>query len=290
MIFIWVSFWTPVYCNYITHSVKGEYELLITKEEHQRSELNTWFMKQLLEFTTKTEEASQVIFCSWREECLHNWWTSLWLECQPGVSKGTQEHKTEQGNLINIGSHKFITNAEQNKRRTLRQVSSWTGLSCRTQLKSWSEVKLKEENRRKWAQGCKIPLWSKDVSSSLKSSSCSSGSSRKTCWIIFPGVGRLMKLWMYTFTNVAIRNWQSNLKMIMFTWTIWVFPLPVHNTTMSRYDISKILDLECPLETRSKEATKGADDGGEEGHPEGMEEEGVDGQGLLVDQQTRPSA
>jgi len=27
--------------------------VLITKEEHQRSELNTWFMKQLLEFTTK---------------------------------------------------------------------------------------------------------------------------------------------------------------------------------------------------------------------------------------------
>ena len=59
---------------------------------------------------------------------------------------------------------------------------------------------------------------------------------------------------------------------------------------MSRYDISKILDLECPLETRSKEATKGADDGGEEGHPEGVEEEGVDGQGLLVDQKTRPGA
>ena len=65
---------------------------------------------------------------------------------------------------------------------------------------------------------------------------------------------------------------------------------PVHNTTMSRYDVSKILDLEGPLEAGSEEASKGADDGGEEGHPEGVEEEGVDGQGLLVDQKTRPGA
>ena len=59
---------------------------------------------------------------------------------------------------------------------------------------------------------------------------------------------------------------------------------------MSRYDVSKILDLESPLEAGSEEASKGADDGGEEGHPEGVEEEGVDGQGLLVDQKTRPGA
>ena len=65
---------------------------------------------------------------------------------------------------------------------------------------------------------------------------------------------------------------------------------PVHNTTMSRYDVSKILDLEGPLEAGSEEASKGADDGGEEGHPESVEEEGIDGQGLLVDQKARPGA
>ena len=59
---------------------------------------------------------------------------------------------------------------------------------------------------------------------------------------------------------------------------------------MSWNDISKILDLEGSLEARCKEASKGSDDRGKEGHPEGMEEEGVDGQGLLVDQETRPGA
>ena len=59
---------------------------------------------------------------------------------------------------------------------------------------------------------------------------------------------------------------------------------------MSWNDISKILDLEGSLEARCKEASKGSDDRGKEGHPEGVEEEGVDGQGLLVDQETRPGA
>ena len=59
---------------------------------------------------------------------------------------------------------------------------------------------------------------------------------------------------------------------------------------MSWYDVSKVLDLECPLEARGKETSKGTDDGGEERHPEGVEEEGVDGQGLLVDQEPRPGA
>ena len=59
---------------------------------------------------------------------------------------------------------------------------------------------------------------------------------------------------------------------------------------MSWNDISKILDLEGSLEARCKEASKGSDDRGKEGHPEGVEEEGVDGQGLLVDQKTCPGA
>ena len=66
--------------------------------------------------------------------------------------------------------------------------------------------------------------------------------------------------------------------------------VPVHNSTMSRYNVSKVLDLERPLEARGKETAKGTDDGGKEGHPKGVDEEGIDGQGLFVYEQARPSA
>ena len=66
--------------------------------------------------------------------------------------------------------------------------------------------------------------------------------------------------------------------------------VPVHNSTMSRYNVSKVLDLEGPLEARGKETSKGTDDGGEERHPEGVEEEGVDDKSLFVDQKTSPGS
>ena len=66
--------------------------------------------------------------------------------------------------------------------------------------------------------------------------------------------------------------------------------VPVHNSTMSRYNVSEVLDLERPLEARGKETAKGTDDGGKEGHPKGVDEEGIDGQGLFVYEQARPSA
>ena len=59
---------------------------------------------------------------------------------------------------------------------------------------------------------------------------------------------------------------------------------------MSWYDVSEVLDLECPLEARGKETSKGTDDGGEERHPEGVEEEGVDDKSLFVDQKTSPGS
>ena len=59
---------------------------------------------------------------------------------------------------------------------------------------------------------------------------------------------------------------------------------------MSRYYIPKVLDLERSFEARGKETPKGTDDGGKEGHPEGVDEEGIDGQCLFVYEQARPSA
>ena len=66
--------------------------------------------------------------------------------------------------------------------------------------------------------------------------------------------------------------------------------VPVHNSTMSRYNVSKVLDLERSFEARGKETAKGTDDGGKEGHPKGVDKEGINGQGLFVYEQARPSA
>ena len=63
---------------------------------------------------------------------------------------------------------------------------------------------------------------------------------------------------------------------------------PVHDAPMARDDVAKVLDLECSLETRGKEAAKGSDDGGEEGEEEGVDEEGEEGDGLLHLQQPPP--
>ena len=41
------------------------------------------------------------------------------------------------------------------------------------------------------------------------------------------------------------------------------------------------LDFKCPFETTRKEASKGPNDAGENAHEEGMNEEGIDGDGRL---------
>ena len=63
---------------------------------------------------------------------------------------------------------------------------------------------------------------------------------------------------------------------------------PVHDATVARDDVSKVLDLERPFESRGKEAAEGSDDGGEEGEEEGVEEEGEEGDRLLHLQQPPP--
>ena len=50
----------------------------------------------------------------------------------------------------------------------------------------------------------------------------------------------------------------------------------VHNAPMSRYQVTKILDLECSLESRSKETTKWTNDGCKERHEEAVNEERID--------------
>ena len=59
---------------------------------------------------------------------------------------------------------------------------------------------------------------------------------------------------------------------------------------MSGDDVPKVLDLEGSLEARSEEATERPNDGGEEGHPEGVQVEGEDGEGCLRGQQTLPGS
>ena len=64
---------------------------------------------------------------------------------------------------------------------------------------------------------------------------------------------------------------------------------PVHDATVARDDVSKVLDLERPFESGGKESAEGSDDGGEEGEEEGVEEEGVEGDRLLHVKQPPPS-
>ena len=64
---------------------------------------------------------------------------------------------------------------------------------------------------------------------------------------------------------------------------------PVHDATVARDDVSKVLDLERSFESRCKEAAEGSDDGGKEGEEEGVEEEGVEDDRLLHVEQPPPS-
>ena len=56
---------------------------------------------------------------------------------------------------------------------------------------------------------------------------------------------------------------------------------PVHNSSVSGNDVSKIFYLKSSLESRRKESSKWADDGGKERHKEAMDEEWVEGDSLL---------
>ena len=55
----------------------------------------------------------------------------------------------------------------------------------------------------------------------------------------------------------------------------------VHDASVTRDDVTEVLDFKCSLESRGKEASEGADDGGEQRHEEAVDEEGVEGDGLL---------
>jgi len=66
------------------------------------------------------------------------------------VSKVTQGHKIEQENLINIGSHKFITNAKQIKgplNRSDLKLDQHAGPNSRADLGSSSKEENQEELR-----------------------------------------------------------------------------------------------------------------------------------------------
>ena len=55
----------------------------------------------------------------------------------------------------------------------------------------------------------------------------------------------------------------------------------VHNSSVSGDDVSKIFYFKSSLESRRKESSKWADDGGKERHKEAMYEERVEGDGFL---------
>ena len=50
----------------------------------------------------------------------------------------------------------------------------------------------------------------------------------------------------------------------------------VHDASMTWDDVFKVLDLECSLESRSKESSEGSNDGGKERHEETVDEERVE--------------
>lgn len=62
----------------------------------------------------------------------------------------------------------------------------------------------------------------------------------------------------------------------------------VHNAPMSWYQITKILDLECSLESRSKETTKRTNDGCKERHEEAVNEERINCEGSFHSQNSSP--
>ena len=51
----------------------------------------------------------------------------------------------------------------------------------------------------------------------------------------------------------------------------------IHDSSMARDNVTKILDFERTLESRSKETTKRSNDRSKERHEEAVDEEGVDG-------------
>jgi len=62
----------------------------------------------------------------------------------------------------------------------------------------------------------------------------------------------------------------------------------VHDASVTRDDVTEVLDFKCSLESRGEEASEGADDGGEQRHEEAVDEEGVEGDGLLHVEEPAP--
>ena len=62
----------------------------------------------------------------------------------------------------------------------------------------------------------------------------------------------------------------------------------VHDASMARDDVTKVLDLERSLKSGCKETAERPDDGGEERHEEAVDEEGIEGDSFLHVQQSPP--
>ena len=62
----------------------------------------------------------------------------------------------------------------------------------------------------------------------------------------------------------------------------------VHDASVTRDDVTEVLDFKCSLESRGEEASEGTDDGGEQRHEEAVDEEGVEGDGLLHVEEPAP--
>ena len=63
---------------------------------------------------------------------------------------------------------------------------------------------------------------------------------------------------------------------------------PVHDATMARDHVTKILDLECTLETGGKESSKRSNDRSKERHEEAVDEEGIEGEGFFHEKNPAP--
>ena len=62
----------------------------------------------------------------------------------------------------------------------------------------------------------------------------------------------------------------------------------VHDASVTRDDVTEVLDFKCSLESRGEEPSEGADDGGEQRHEEAVDEEGVEGDSLLHVEEPAP--
>jgi len=57
--------------------------------------------------------------------------------------------------------------------------------------------------------------------------------------------------------------------------------VPVHDAAMSRNDVPEVLDLKGAFEAGGEKSAERPNDGGEQGHEQSVQEEGVEGHRLL---------